>query len=69
MKSSHKMAEELYKNAQTAGAAGGQAGPGAAGQQQPGGEQQSGPQGAQSDKNDGKKDGPIDADFEVVDDK
>jgi len=70
MKSSHKMAEELYKNAQSAGATGGQAGPGASGQQSPGqGPQQSGPQGGQSDKNDGKKDGPIDADFEVVDDK
>ena len=70
MKSSHKMAEELYKNAQSAGATGGQAGPGASGQQSPGqGPQQSGPQGGKSDKNDGKKDGPIDADFEVVDDK
>jgi molecular chaperone DnaK len=68
MKASHKMAEELYKNAQTAGAGAGQAGPGAAGQQGPG-QQQSGPQGGSTGKNDGKKDGPIDADFEVVDDK
>jgi len=77
MKASHKMAEEMYKHAQ--GAQGG-AGPGAAG---PGGQQQGnwsgGPQGGaqgQSDaggasSQDGKKkgDGPVDADFEVVDDK
>ena len=67
MKASHKMAEELYKNAQAAGAAGaGQAGPGA-GQQ--GGQGPGQQQGGTSGKNDGKKDGPIDADFEVVDDK
>jgi molecular chaperone DnaK len=73
MKSSHKMAEELYKNAQAqgAGAAGaGQAtGPGAgtsdAGQTNNQSQQQSGPE----NKNNGKNDGPVDADFEVVDDK
>jgi molecular chaperone DnaK len=73
MKSSHKMAEELYKNAQSqgAGAAGaGQAtGPGAgtsdAGQTNNQSQQQSGPE----NKNNGKNDGPVDADFEVVDDK
>ena len=72
MKASHKMAEELYKNAQASGASGatgaGQAGPGTSGQQGPD-QQQSGPQGGATGKNDGKKDGPIDADFEVVDDK
>jgi Molecular chaperone len=71
MKASHKMAEELYKNAQAAGAGAGQAGPGTTGQQggQGPGQQQTGPQGGSTGKNDGKKDGPIDADFEVVDDK
>jgi molecular chaperone DnaK len=59
MKASHSMAEAMYKNA------GGAAGPGAsAGPQQgpTGGQQQSSP-------NEGKKkgDGPVDADFEVVD--
>jgi molecular chaperone DnaK len=71
MKVSHKMAEELYKNAQAGGAAGA-AGPGA-GQAGPGPEQtggnvhgqsQQGP--GQSGKNDGKNDGPIEADFEEV---
>jgi molecular chaperone DnaK len=62
MKSSHKMAEELYKQAQGA--------QGQAGAQQQG-PFQSGPQGggAQDGKGDGKKDGPVDADFTVVDDK
>ena len=71
MKASHKMAEEIYKNAQ-AGASGAQgAGPGQAGQgagQNTGqGGQQAGP--GPGNKNNGKNDGPVDADFEVVDDK
>ena len=60
MKVSHKMAEEMYKNAQAAGGA-----------QQPGAEAQAQPnQGSQdAPKSDDKNDGPVDADFEVVDDK
>jgi len=60
MQASHKMAEEMYKNAQGAQA-------GAADQQQ---QQQSsgGAQSEQKDDSDGKKDGPVDADYEVVDD-
>ncbi len=66
MKSSHKMAEELYKTQAAGGAgAGGAAGPeGAAGGQQQGPEQN-----AQGDQNKGGgEDGAVDADFEVVDD-
>ena len=63
MKSSHKMAEELYKNAQAAGAGapGAEAGAaaGAAGSEQ---SQDS----AQQSGKDKKKDGAVDADFEVV---
>jgi molecular chaperone DnaK len=69
MKSSHKMAEEMYKNAQAQGGA--QAG--AAGPQPGTAEGQAGPQtdaGAAADpKKDDGKDGPVDADFTVVDDK
>jgi molecular chaperone DnaK len=71
MKASHKMAEEMYKNA---GPQAGGAGPSGGGPQQgqPGG--QAGPQGrpqgdAGPKKDDGKGDGPVDADFTVVDDK
>ncbi len=64
---SHKMAEEMYK--QQAGGAGQDAGPGPE-QQTTGGEQAAGTDsGADSGAGqDDKKDGPIDADFEVVDD-
>jgi molecular chaperone DnaK len=63
MKASHKMAEEMYKNA------GGQAQGGPQGQTGPQG--QAGPQENQDNqqKKDGKGDGPVDADFTVVDDK
>ena len=62
MKASHKMAEEMYKNAgaQAQGGPQGQAGP----QAQAGGQENSSEQ-----KKDGKGDGPVDADFTVVDDK
>ena len=67
-KVSHKMAEELYKNAQAQGAAGaagaGQAGPGPGPQAGP-----AGSPGDQASGQDGKKNGPVDADFEVMDDK
>jgi molecular chaperone DnaK len=60
MKVSHKMAEELYKSAQAQGAAG-QAGAGA--------NTAGGDAGAGDAEKGGKKDGAVDADFEVVDDK
>ncbi len=60
MKSSHKMAEEMYKHAQ-GGAAGEQA--------QGGAQQQAGAQQSQADsETGGKNDGAVDADYEVVDD-
>jgi hypothetical protein len=61
MKASHKMAEEMYKKA----------GPQQSGPQGQPGPQQSGPQDNPSDqpKKDNKGDGPVDADFTVVDDK
>ena len=66
MKVSHKMAEEMYKSAQAAGG----------GAQQPGADAQGGAQQAQpnegtqdANKRNDKNDGPVDADFEVVDDK
>jgi molecular chaperone DnaK len=61
MKASHSMAEAMNKNAGGAGAAG--AGP------QRGPEQGEGAGAQQSSQNEGKKkgDGPVDADFEVVD--
>jgi molecular chaperone DnaK len=62
MKASHKMAEEMYKHAGPQGQPG--AGPTAgAGPSSPG------PDGNAGDKKDGKGDGPVDADFTVVDDK
>jgi len=69
MKVSHKMAEEMYKNAgaQAAGAQG-QAGPEAQGQAGPQGQADAGAD-AGAKKNDGKNDGPVDADFTVVDEK
>ncbi len=68
---SHKMAEEMYKQQAAAGAA--QGGPpdadtAATGQQQTNGGEQSAGADTGSSKNDDKRDGPIDADFEVVDD-
>lgn len=65
MKASHKMAEEMYKSSQAAGA-------GAAGAQQQqaaseGG--QAGPGAQGSGGNDKGEDGAVDADYEVVDDK
>jgi len=64
---SHKMAEEMYK--QQAAAGGAQGGPEAgAGPQQTGGEAQSEAADTGGGESDAKKDGPIDADFEVVDD-
>jgi molecular chaperone DnaK len=64
MKVSHKMAEEMYKNAQAAGGA--QPGANPAGEAQT---QQPNDGAQQSPNNDDKNDGPVDADFEVVDDK
>ncbi|MBD3242240.1 MAG: molecular chaperone DnaK, partial [Chitinivibrionales bacterium] len=62
LKSSHTMAEELYKNAQAAGAAGaGGAQPGPEASTQSGGGEKGG-------GGDDGKDGAVDADFEVVDD-
>lgn len=63
MKASHKMAEEIYKNTQS-GTGGTSQQAGSSDQQ--GQQQQSG---GSSNKNNGKADGPVDADFEVVDDK
>jgi len=63
---SHKMAEEMYKQQDAAGAA--QGPDDAAGQQQTTGGEQSAGADTGSSQNDDKKDGPIDADFEVVDD-
>jgi molecular chaperone DnaK len=64
MKASHKMAEELYKNAQAGAQPGAGAGPGASGGSgNVNGQAQQGP--GNSGKNDGK-DGPIEADFEEV---
>jgi molecular chaperone DnaK len=72
MKASHKMAEEIYKNAQagpqaggsSAGGAGG-AGPGPnMGNMSGGGQNQQ--QSGSGPKNDGKGEGPIEADFEEV---
>lgn len=71
MKSSHKMAEEMYKNAQgAAGGAQGGAQPGGAGAGAAAGQQQAGPQQQDASSQDGgkKDDGAVDADFEVVDD-
>jgi molecular chaperone DnaK len=70
MKASHKMAEEIYKNAQAQGAGpgAGQAGPGAGPSGGQGG-QQAGPGPGPGNNDKGKNDGPVDADFEVVDDK
>jgi len=64
MKVSHKMAEQMYKQANPQGAnpeqaAGGQWNTGAENKQQS----------EQNGKNSGKDNGPVDADFEVVDDK
>jgi molecular chaperone DnaK len=60
LKASHKMAEELYKSAQGGAGPGGHAGPSdVGGDAGGGGEEGKG----------GKKDGAVDADFEVVDDK
>ena len=67
MKSSHKMAEELYKSSQAQG--GGAAGPGQAGPQPGSNGNAQGQAGPQSGGQDGKKNGPVDADFEVMDDK
>jgi len=61
MKSSHKMAEELYKKTQGAG--------GAAGGPPPGGASGSQSQQQTGDAGTRKSDGAVDADFEVVDDK
>ncbi len=63
VKSSHKMAEEMYKQAQAQGGAQDQAGP----QSAPGG----GAAGQQTDQSGGKDkgDGAVEADFEEVDDK
>jgi molecular chaperone DnaK len=71
MKVSHAMAEELYKNAQGAQS---QAQGQAQGQQQSGGTTQGEPSGngqqsQQGQGPKGAKDGAVDADFEVVDDK
>jgi molecular chaperone DnaK len=64
----HKLAEEMYKTAQQA--QGGQAGPGGpSADQQPGPDEGPGPQGPQGGDAGGKgkkKDGAVDADFEVV---
>jgi molecular chaperone DnaK len=66
MKASHKMAEELYKNAQAGQHPGAGAGPGPGGAGgNVHGQSQSGP-GGPGGKNDGKNDGPIEADFEEV---
>ena len=69
----HKMAEEMYKHTQGAGAAGAgpQGGPFPGGFSQEQAQQQGGGSaGAQDQGNGGKKaGGPVDADFEVVDDK
>ncbi|MBN1131349.1 MAG: Hsp70 family protein, partial [Chitinispirillaceae bacterium] len=65
-----KVSEELYKHAQTGGAAGPGAGPGAAGGQQFHGGQPGGgsaPNGDGGDQKKPGKDGAVDADFEVVD--
>jgi chaperone protein DnaK len=64
MKASHKMSEELYKNAQAGSRAGAQ---GAAGQQE--GPQQTGPRNRTAENSEGNKNGPVDADYEVVNDK
>jgi molecular chaperone DnaK len=67
MKASHKMAEEIYKNAQGGAhpGAGAGAGPGQGPDGQAHGQsQQQGP--GRDGKNDGKNDGPIEADFEEV---
>ena len=64
MKASHKMAEDLYKNTQNAGAQSGQNDT-----RHPEEPQQTGPRGRTAEHSEGNKSGPIDADFEVVGDK
>jgi molecular chaperone DnaK len=64
MKASHKMSEELYKNAQSGSRADAQ---GSAGQHEE--SQQTGPRGRTAENSEGKKNGPVDADYEVVGDK
>jgi len=64
MKASHKMSEELYKNAQSGSRADAQ---GSAGQHEE--SQQTGPRGRAAENSEGKKNGPVDADYEVVGDK
>lgn len=65
MQSSHKMAEEMYKNAQAAGGAGAE---GAAGGASGGPSQDQASGGAQGGGQQGQEQqGPVDADYEVVD--
>jgi hypothetical protein len=73
MKASHKMAEEMYKHAGPQGQAGPQpqGGPQGQGGVGPGptGPADGSADGPTGPKKDGKGDGPVDADFTVVDDK
>lgn len=68
MKSSHKMAEEMYKQAQASAAAGAAGAAGAQGAGSNSAEQSTDQAGGTDGKQNGKKDGqgPVDADFEVV---
>ncbi|MDD5675895.1 MAG: Hsp70 family protein, partial [Chitinivibrionales bacterium] len=74
VKASHKMAEEMYKHAQGSAGAAGAAGPGGGAQGFSGndgaGHHDEQPKGGPGGggPNNGKGDGPVDADFEVVDD-
>jgi molecular chaperone DnaK len=65
MKASHKMAEEMYKNAGPQG----QAGPGPGSGPTGSADADAHADGSTGPKKDGKGDGPVDADFTVVDDK
>ena len=66
MKSSHKMAEEMYKQAQASGGAGAAADAGGAEETQTGSGDDGA--GATGEGSGDRKDGAVDADFEVVDD-
>jgi molecular chaperone DnaK len=64
MKASHKMSEELYKNAQSGNRASAQGA-----EQQHEEPQHTGPRNRTAENTEGNKNGPVDADYEVVNDK